>query len=749
MSCAIEALLLAVPFALGDRLAFVALLSRSLGALGFGGYVLSWLGITLVVVFPAAFVAGLQFPLLISLLGEGRKDVGRHVGAAYLWNTAGAIVGSIAGGFGLLPLLTATGAWRAAVVLLCLVVLASWLVKPGKGARVLSLSWSGVAAALAIALLFAHGPSAFWRHSPIGAGRVNMVGPTRNRLIDLRHLRQRTTAWEADGVESSVSIAHSDGYAFIVNGKSDGHVRLDAGTQVMGGLLPAILHPNPKSAVVIGLGTGSTAGWLGAVPSVERVDAVEIEPSIVYMAQLSTPVNHDVLRNPKVRIVIGDGREFLLARGKKYDIISSEPSNPYRAGIANLFTTEFYRAAQSRLNPGGIFAQFLQAYEVDAPTISTIYATITGVFPHVETWQTAGGDLLLLASATPVRHDWNAIARKMRTDVFHRGIRNAWGVVTVPGFYARYVAGNQTARRLAGNARPNTDDRPAIEYAFARSLGIAGAFDVAELRAAARLPIDDVPVELRGIPDAAQIEAERLSIGVAHESRIDLHEYLSPEVRNRGVAQISYLEGRFADAWTVWRGQQTPPRTPLEMITFAETLAERGDPDAMTFIEALRPEFPIEADVVLARLLWRQGRRADGAAVLARAFEQYRSNPWPLPIVMRRAIRFGNEIAESGDAALTARIEAALREPFAVEMLREIRRSSLLYVQDQLSPEGMCSDALLQTVHSFEPHVPWQDVFLTKRATCYQQRNDPLAQKAADDLREFKRAVRSELAPPE
>ncbi|HEU4888191.1 MAG TPA: spermidine synthase, partial [Thermoanaerobaculia bacterium] len=346
VSCAVEALLLAVPFALGDRLAFVALLSRSLGALGFGGYVLSWLAITAVVVFPAAFIAGLQFPLLISLLGEGRTDVGRHVGAAYLWNTAGAIVGSIAGGFGLLPLLTATGAWRAAVVLLCLLVLASWLVK---GARVMSL----LAAAFAIALLFAEGPTAFWRHTPIGAGRVDMIAPVRNRLIDLQHTRQRTTAWEAEGVESSVSVAHSDGYAFIVNGKSDGHARLDAGTQVMGGLLPAILHPDPKSAVVIGLGTGSTAGWLGAVPSIERVDAVEIEPSIVYMAELSTPVNHDVLHNAKVNVVIGDGREFLLARGKKYDIISSEPSNPYRAGIANLFTTEFYRACQSRLNAGG------------------------------------------------------------------------------------------------------------------------------------------------------------------------------------------------------------------------------------------------------------------------------------------------------------------------------------------------------------------------------------------------------------
>ncbi len=744
VSCAIEALLLAVPFALGDQLAFVALLTRSLGALGFGGYVLSWLAITAIVVFPAAFVAGLQFPLLISLLGEGRTDVGRHVGAAYLWNTAGAIIGSIAGGFGLLPLLTAIGAWKAAVVLLCLLVIGSWLVKsPGRG-RAAGFG-SLVAAALAIVLLFADGPSAFWRHSPIGAGRVDNTRWIRNRLIDLQHTRQRTMSWEAEGVESSVSIANSDGYAFIVNGKSDGHARLDAGTQVMGGLLPAILHPHPKTGVVIGLGTGSTAGWLGAVPSMEHVDVVEIEPSIVYMAELSTPVNHDVLRNRKVNIVIGDGREFLLARGQKYDIISSEPSNPYRAGIANLFTTEFYRACRSRLNPGGVFAQFLQAYEVDAPTISTIYATITGVFPNVETWQTAGGDLLLIATQEPVRHDWQAIARKMQSGVFHDGIRNAWGVTSVSGFYARYVAGTSTARRLAANARPNTDDRPSIEYAFARTLGFSSSFDVAELRGAARLPIDDVPQAIRAVPEAARIEEERLSIGVEHESKIDIHEYLAPETRNRGVAQIRYLEGGFADAWIIWKGQQVPPRTPLEIITFAETLAERGDPSVMPYLQALRAEFPVEADALLARLLWRQGKRPEATAALVRAFEGYRTNPWPLPVVMRRAIRLANEIAEQDAAASGARIEAALRQPFAIDMFRELRRSALLFVQDEMSAGGICSDALLETVHSFEPHVPWQEIFLTKRATCYEQRNDPLAQKAAADLREFKRAERPEL----
>ncbi len=356
----------------------------------------------------------------------------------------------------------------------------------------------------------------------------------------------------------------------------------------------------------------------------------------------------------------------------------------------------------------------------------------------------------MIGTREPIRHDWRIVTQKMQTDVFRRGIRYAWGVTGVPGFYARYVAGNETARRLAGNTRPNTDDRPTIEYAFARSLGFAGAFDGAELRTAARVPIDDVPKEIRNVPEAAFIEAERLSIGVAHEAKIDIHEYLSTDLRNRGVAQIRYLEGGFADAWTIWKGQQIPPRTPLEAISFAETLAERGDPAALPYIEALRAEFPVESDVLLARLLWRQNKRAEGTAALVRAFERYRTDPWPLPVVMRRAIRLANEIAQIDRGSLAAHLDAALRQPFAVELLRELRRSSLLHVQDQLSPEGRCSDALLATVHSFEPHVPWQEVFLTKRAACYQQRNDPLAQKAAEDLREFQRAERRALeeTPP-
>ncbi|HEX7420837.1 MAG TPA: fused MFS/spermidine synthase [Thermoanaerobaculia bacterium] len=739
--CAFEALFIAIPFALGDRLAYAALLLRPLGAMGFSGYVIGWSLVTAIVVFPASFIAGIQFPLLISLLGEGREDVGRHVGTAYLWNTGGAIAGSIAGGFGMMPLLTAPGTWRASVVVLALIVVAALFIARQSG---LVLT-SAATIAVAIALLFTTGPTAFWRHSPIGAGRADMVKPTRNRLIDFARTRQRTTKWEVDGIETSVSVANSDGYAFIVNGKSDGHARFDAGTQVMGGILPALLHPNPRRAAVIGLGTGSTAGWLAAVPSIERVDVVEIEPAIVHVAEMCTPVNHDVLHNPKAHVVIGDGREFLLARGDKFDIISSEPSNPYRAGIANLFTTEFYKACASRLSSDGMLVQFLQAYEVDAPTIHTIYATITGVFPEVETWQSAGGDLLLVASLQPIVHRWDVVDSRLSQEPYRSGARDGWAVNDAAGVYSRYVCGTATARLLGTDARVNTDDRTIIEYAFARTLGQGDAFGVAELRAFARGHADDLPPAVRSVPAAANIEAERLSIGVAHDAPIDIHNLLPPDLRNRGAAQLRYMEGSSADSWLIWQGQRVPPQTPLEMITYGEVLAERGDESAMRYVNALRPQFPIEADIMLARLRWRQNR-PEGVTILAGALEAYRRNPWPVPVVMRRALGLVVDMAEQQVFPQIGQpLYAALHDPFAIEMFNEQRKSALLFVAERLAGGG-CSPQVLEAVHSYEPHVPWQQIFLEKRAACYADAGDARSAQAARDLAEFRKFERKTLA---
>jgi len=312
LTCGLEALLMAFPFALGDRIAVLAILLRPLGSLGFLGYITGWTVVTSLVVLPAAFIAGIQFPMIIALLGRGRTQVGRHVGLAYAMNTGGAIAGSLAGGFGLLPLLTAPGTWHFVVVLLALLGVAALVLSFPHERRGLGDLLPVGATLVAILFLLCTGPTAAWRHSPIGAGRADRAGISSNHLKNWIHMIRRTIPWEAEGVESSIALSNSDGYAFIINGKVDGNAVGDAGTQVMSGILGGILHPRPGRALVIGLGTGSTAGWLGAIPEMERVDVVELEPAIQYIARICAPVNENVLKNPKVNLRFGDARETLL-----------------------------------------------------------------------------------------------------------------------------------------------------------------------------------------------------------------------------------------------------------------------------------------------------------------------------------------------------------------------------------------------------------------------------------------------------
>jgi len=156
---------------------------------------------------------------------------------------------------------------------------------------------------------------------------------------------------------------------------------------ILTGLLGGLLHPEPRSGFIIGLGSGMSAGWMASMPGMERVDVVELEPLVLRAAENFAAINHDVLNHPRVHVSIGDAREKLLVSRQQYDLIFSEPSNPYRAGVASLFAREYYEAVEKRLNPGGLFLQWVQAYEVDSSLVRTVYATLRSVFPYVEAWQ--------------------------------------------------------------------------------------------------------------------------------------------------------------------------------------------------------------------------------------------------------------------------------------------------------------------------------------------------------------------------
>ncbi len=752
-TCSLEALFLILPFALGDRLAVLAALLRPLGGAGFAALVGVWTVVTAIVVLPAAVVAGYQFPLLIALLGAGRRQVGREVGVTYAANTLGAIAGSIAGGFGLLSWLSAPGVWRLVVALLLglavtailLALFADTAWRAGAPRR--AVLWPVVAGALGLLGCFATGPTAFWRHSPIGAGRVataSWIGP--NDIHGAVEGVRTRVVWEADGVESSVALDLANEYSFVVNGKSDGSALADAPTQVMGGLVGALVHPGVRRVLVIGLGSGSTAGWLAQVPTVERVDVVELEPAIVHVARTLSKINRDVLSNPKVHLVTGDGREVLLSTRESYDLIFSEPSNPYRAGVASLFSADFYRSVRRRLRPGGLFLQWLQGYELDAQVLRTAYATMASEFPAVESWRIHSVDLMLMGSALPVVHDLDRIRARIATEPYRTALARTWGVDGVEGLYAGYIASPafaQAVRQAEGNDL-NTDDRPILEFGFARNLGRFGLFSMGDLLKLVARRGENRPAT-RGAPlDWSRVEEMRAARTIYWND-------LSPEPGDsaggdsaatlRAAARRAAALRQSAEACARWFEQPEPPRTHADLLLIGSCLADSGDPRTPAVAAGLAREQPIEADLILARWLLATGRLPEAGKRLLAAFQAYRTDPWVYRPLMERTFLLLLPMAQR-DQDLAARLYAALEKPFAVRMFEGERRIARLWLSRQLEGPPRCAEAFA----ALEPHISWDELTLTFRDECYRQAKSPLAARAEQDLREFLAAAPPKLA---
>jgi spermidine synthase len=728
-----EAVLMAAPYALGDRVAALALALRPAGFVGFGGLVLGWSVVAGLVVLPAAFVAGLQFPMLIGLLGSGRAGVGRETGLAYASNTLGAMAGSLLGGFVLLPSWGALGCWRAVVVLLAALGVVAAFLAGRRGASLPRLVVPAVGAGLAITMIRLAGPSAAWRHSPIGVGRVPVEAmASANDWHNWVNGERRAIEWETDGVESTVALSNRAGLAFVVNGKVDGHIRADAPTQVMSGMLGAILHPAPKTALVIGLGTGSSAGWLGAVPELERVDVVELEPSIERVAKDCAVVNRDVMDNPKVRIVVGDAREVLLTSAGRYDLVFSEPSNPYRAGIASLFTREYYREVKTRLEKGGLFLQWVQAYDVDSRTVRTVYATLASVFASVETWELGANDLLLVASNEPVSYDAALLRAKIEREPYRTALSATWRAIDLEGFLAHFAARSTLARNIA-EQEPllNTDDRTLVEFAFARTANHRGGFDAVEVFATARARGEDRPA-IAGDVAWDRVEDARITFKTSEGEQAAPPPTLNAAQRARAAAQANYLAGRWRETVATWQSQSREPEDPTELAMMAETLAELGDEAALGYEARLRPFQSAEADAVRARLLARQGHLEDAMEALEAAFAAHRVDPWPWPVVMRHAVELAADLATK-DASLAARAYTALSQPFAGRLLEEARTDAMLVAAGQMPLEKACVEAL----SSLEPHVPWRLSVLSWRSRCYEATNHVLAPRAARELVEY------------
>ncbi len=733
--CLLEALTLIVPFAAGDQVAIVALFLRPLGGYGFAPLVTGWVVVAAFVAFLPALFAGMQFPLLISLLGRGRASVGRDVGLAYLFNTGGAVAGSLAGGFGLLPILGASGAWRFCAALLLALGFAS-LVRDRAGMRRARLGAAATVTLLTVLGVFADGPTAAYRHSGIGSGRVPLdaVSGDSARHRFLRSSRADIlSAYE--GVESGIAIGKGDGIRFVVNGKTDGHAKFDAGTQIGAGLLGALLHEGPvRSSLVIGLGTGSTAGWLGKVSSMERVDVFELEPAIVNVARLSAPFNGAVLDNPKVGIRFGDARELLALTDRRYDIVFSEPSNPYRAGVASLFTVEYYRMVQEHLAKDGLFLQWVQGYETTYTTVRVLAATLAQVFPEVELWETQANDLLFVAGNTKRVYDAPTLRARLAEPTFQQGMAAAWGVDDLEGVFGHFVARAGLVAALAKEHAEdlNTDDDSVVEFAFARTLGRAGSFNIDAVHVAARLRKESSP-PIEGPFDVARMRYERALMTVfPSRSQARPGHGLDEDHRERLRAVNAWVSQDPTAAAGFWNLHPRVRPNRLERLMVAELAVVLRAPDAEPHLANLAAIAPTDAAALaFLRQLWGPDGKQSMPAFLG-VVERLRRDPWADPELSQAVLRAVPEILRvvPGSAPM---VTDALSTPFVGHLCDNDRLARRVEVQRLLGPAPDCA----RVFADLEPDVPWESVVLQFRRECYRATQHPSTSRAERDLRAF------------
>ena len=417
-----------------------------------------------------AFIMGGLFPAAARALVAMRQHAGESVGRLYVWNTAGAIGGSFAAGFVLIPTLGIRGALLTAIAAQ---VLGGVMAVVGMSARGWTMLLGAAGAVLLAVLLFAAPP---WNRELMAAAFYHYA----DSFTDIEDVQAELQEKEEmlfyrDGLTATVTVnrkRHSPENIYIAtNGKIDGSSRIDMPTQRLIAHFPLLLHPDPKQVAVIGMGTGSTAGSAALHP-VEKVTVVEIEKAMVEGARFFAEHNHDVHNNPRVEIRVTDGRLFLHHRPGAFDVIISEPSNPWLAGVSDLFTREFFEMGARSLREGGIFGQWVQLYGMSSQSLQTIVRTFNSVFPHVYLASTmAESDVLLIGSMTPI--DWGAAQlseRISRPEILADLADERVDVTSTAQLLSRVRMGPAEVRGFAGAGVLHTDELPVIAYEAPRDL---------------------------------------------------------------------------------------------------------------------------------------------------------------------------------------------------------------------------------------------------------------------------------------
>ncbi len=409
--------------------------------------------ITLIV---PSFLFGATFPLVCKIYDWKADSVGTKIGNIYSVNTVGGIIGSFAAGFLLIPFV---GMQNTLVLTGCLNIAIGVLF-------ILSNPFSKTSMKYALAALGVL----------VAAFSILELPENMPYALNRSFLTQgEDVVYYKEGATATVMIAEKEGMGLTASNKRlwvNGNRATAAfyeGLQInrFQGVLPMVLHPDPKEVLVICFGSGTTFGTLSQFP-VKMVDNVEIARSVIKGAAHFKKENMDVLHNPKSRITIDDGRSYLAVTTKKYDVITEEPMHPSLAGVVNLYTKEYYELAKSHLKKNGIMSQWIPLYNLSTEDVRTMVKTFQSVFPHTSVWL-VNTDIFMIGSPEKMSIDFSRVLDRLAVP----NIKRLLTVIDLEDpyeFLATFVMNEDMVRMYADGAPVMSDNMPIVEFSGPRSL---------------------------------------------------------------------------------------------------------------------------------------------------------------------------------------------------------------------------------------------------------------------------------------
>jgi spermidine synthase len=415
-------------------------------------------------ILPATLLWGASFPLALAGAAVEAEDPARLAGEIYSANTAGSIVGALVFSLVLIPAIGTQGSQRLLIWIAAasaVVALASAGLSAGQR---LGLAVAGILLAWGLSATIAPVPwqvIAYGRRvAPILRGLDAALGPVEPLFV-------------GEGISSSIAITQrGDQRSFFVSGKSEASTALlDMRLQRMMGHLPALMHPAPRSVLVVGFGAGVTGGSFVPYPEVQHIVICELEPLIPPASgEYFAKQNYNVLHDARTRIISDDARHYVFTTREKFDVITTDPIHPWVKGTSNLYSKEFFELEKRHLNPGGVVAQWLPLYESDEETVKTQLATFFTVFPNATLWSNFlngdGYDLVLLGreDASPI--DLDELARRLGRPGY-AGVSASLAEVEIHSpldLLATYAGGAPDLDPMVGGAQINEDFNLRLQY---------------------------------------------------------------------------------------------------------------------------------------------------------------------------------------------------------------------------------------------------------------------------------------------